>query len=182
MTRCFYNNVYYFITTPTVKHFPYFDSEEKKSIILKKMEKSQELFQLKDFDYSILSHHYHIISYFHKGEVIPKLLQMINGGSAYELNKLIENKRPIWGEYYIYVINDERLLARVRGYVVGNPLKHGEVKMLTDLEGYPFSSFYSLTQKFGKEQVISWVQSVILLDDVEFVKEFHKKTERNRPD
>jgi hypothetical protein len=177
MSREFYNNVYYFITVPTAKHFPFFDTTEKKSLILTRLEKSKVLFQLDDFDYSILSQHYHLVSYFQNGKIIPKLLQIINGGSAYELNKITENRKPVWGEYHIYVIDNEMLLAKVRGYIVGNPLKHGEVKNLMELERYPFLSFKSLTKRFGKEQVLSWIQSVILLDDTEFIKEFYKKIE-----
>jgi hypothetical protein len=175
MSRDFYDNVHYFITVPTAKHFPFFDTPEKKFLILRRLEGSKTLFQLKDFDYSILSHHYHLISYFQNGKVIPKLLQMINGGCAYELNKIIENRKPVWGEYFIYVINNEIPLAKVRGYVVGNPLKHGEVKTIEELDGYPFSSFHSLTKRFEKEQVVSWIQSVILLDDSEFINEFFMK-------
>jgi hypothetical protein len=175
MSRDFYDNVYYFITVPTAKHLPFFDTVEKKSLILTRIEKSKALFQLDDFDYSIISHHYHLVSYFQNGKGIPKLLQMINGGSAYELNKIIENRKPVWGEYFVYVIDNETLLAKVRGYVVGNPLKHGEVKTIEELDGYPFSSFHSLGKRFEKGQVVSWIQSVILLDDSEFVKEFFKK-------
>ncbi|MGB8658399.1 MAG: hypothetical protein WCE90_11565 [Candidatus Zixiibacteriota bacterium] len=176
MSREFYNNVYYFITVPTAKHFPFFNTAEKKSLILTRLEKSKTLFRLDDFDYSILSNHYHFVSYFQNGEIIPKLLQIINGGSAYELNKIIENRKPVWGEYHIYVIDNEMLLAKVRGYVVGNPLKHDEVKTVEKLEGYPFSSFHSLTKRFGKEQALGWIQSVIVLDDTEFIQEFYKKT------
>lgn len=175
MSRDFYDNVYYFITVPTTKHLQFFDTPEKKSLILTRLEKSKAWFQLDDLDYSILSNHYHLVSYFQDGGVIPKLLQMINGGTAYELNKIIENRKPVWGEYFIYVINNEMSLARVKGYVVGNPLKHGEVKTIEELDGYHFSSFHSLTKMFEKEQVVSWIQSVILLDDSEFVKEFFMK-------
>ena len=175
MSRDFYDNVYYFITVPTAKHLPFFDTAEKKSLILARLEKSKALFQLDDFDYSILSNHYHLVSYFQNGGVIPKLLKMTNGGSAYELNKIIENRKPVWGEYFIYVINNEMSLAKVRGYVVGNPLKHGEVKTIEELDRYPFSSFRSLAKRFQDEQVVSWIQSVILLDDSEFVEEFFMK-------
>jgi hypothetical protein len=64
MSRDFYDNVYYFITVPTAKRFPFFDTPEKKSVVLARLEKSKELFQLDDFDYSILSNHYHLVSYF----------------------------------------------------------------------------------------------------------------------
>jgi hypothetical protein len=174
MSREFYNDVYYFITVPTIKHLPFFDTPEKKYLILTRLEKSKTLFQLDDFDYCILSHHYHLVSYFQNGKVIPRMLQIINGGSAYELNKITQNRKPVWGEYFIYVIDNEILLAKVRGYVVGNPIKHGEVKILEELEQYPFSSFQSLVRRFTKQEVIKWIQSVVLLDDTEIVKEFSK--------
>jgi len=175
MSRNFYDDVYYFITVPTFNHFPFFNTAKKKSLIQKRLQKSKELFQLDDFDYSIISNHYHLVSYFKKGGVIPKLLQLINGGSAYELNKIIKNKKPIWDEYFFYLIDKEILLDKIRGYIVGNPLKHREVKTLKELEGYPFSSFRSLSKRFSKEQVLSWIQSVILLNDTELLKGFCKK-------
>lgn len=171
MARKFYDNVYYFITVPTVRRFPFFDTNEKKSLILARFEKSKRLFQLEDMDFSIMSNHYHLVSYFRDGGIIPRILQIVNGGSAYDLNRITDNKKPVWDEYFIYLIDKEILLAKVRGYVVGNPVKHSEVKTLEELEKYPFSSFYSLTKKFEKEQVLSWIQSVILLDDEKFERE-----------
>jgi len=171
MTRNFYDNVYYFITVPTVRRFSFFDTSEKKSLILTRLEKSKGLFRLENLDFSIMSNHYHFVSYFQDGRIIPRLLQMVNGGSAYDLNRITDNKKPVWDEYFIYLIDKEVLLAKVRGYVVGNPVKHSEVRTLEELEKYPFSSFYTLTKKIEKEQVLSWIQSVILLDDEKFERE-----------
>jgi len=170
MSRNFYNNVYYFITVPTVRCFPFFDTIEKKSLILARLEKSKGLFRVEDLDFSIMSNHYHFVSYFRDGRIIPRLLQMVNGGSAYDLNRITDNKKPVWDEYFIYLIDKEVLLSKVRGYVVGNPVKHSEVKTLAELEKYPFSSFYTLTKKIDREQVLSWIQSVILLEDEKFLE------------
>jgi len=171
MSRYFTNNSYYFITVPTAKHFPFFDTPEKKSLILEKLNNARKVFKLDNFDYGIISNHYHFVSYFYDGNIIPRFLQRINGGSAYSLNKITGNKKPVWDEYYIYLIEDEILLDKIRGYVVGNPLKHGEVKTLKELERYPFSSYYSLVKKMGKETVGEFIRSVILLDDKEFIRE-----------
>jgi hypothetical protein len=168
MARKFYDNVYYFITVPTVQCFPFFDTVKKKSLILARLEKSKDLFQLEDIDFSIMSTHYHFVSYFRDGRIIPRVLQMVNGGSAYDLNRITDNKKPVWDEYFIYLIDKEALLAKVRGYIVGNPVKHNEVTTLEELEKYPFSSFSTLIKRIEKEQVLSWIQSVILLDDDKF--------------
>ncbi|MBU2260269.1 hypothetical protein KKC44_06750, partial [Patescibacteria group bacterium] len=59
MSRFFVNNSYYFITVPTIKHFPFFDTHKKKSFILERINKSKEAFQLDDTNFGIISNHYH---------------------------------------------------------------------------------------------------------------------------
>jgi len=170
MSRYFINDSYYFITVPTIDRYHFFNTPEKKLIILDRIDKAKQTFGLDDFDFSIISNHYHFISYFKSGGIIPKILQMINGGSAYYFNKLTGNKRPIWDEYHIYLIKDEELLLKVRGYIVGNPLKHREVMTFEELKKYPFSSYRSLVKDFGEDIVQEFVKSVILLDDKEFIR------------
>ncbi|MBU0612869.1 transposase [Patescibacteria group bacterium] len=165
MSRFFVNNSYYFITVPTIKRFPFFDTHKNKSFILERINKSKILFELDDFDFSIISNHYHFVSYFNNSQIIPKLLQFINGGSAYIFNQVTSNRKPIWDEYYIYLIEDEILLNKIRGYTVGNPLKHNEVKTLKELDQYPFSSYHTLIKQLGKNTVNEYIRSVIFLAD-----------------
>ncbi|MFH0853310.1 MAG: transposase [bacterium] len=170
MSRLFSDNSYYFITVPTTHHTKFFNTFEKKSIILSRLSEIQSSFQLSDFDFSIISNHYHLISYFKVGNTIPKILKLINGGSAYSLNKMTSNKKPVWGEYHIYLIKNDELLAKIRGYVVGNPLKHKEVKTLIELENYPFSSYQSLIKRLDKITVDEYIKSVISLDYEAIIK------------
>ena len=164
MSRYFIDNSYYFITIPTINRYPFFDTLRKKFIVLDRINKAKQVYKLNDFDFSIISNHYHFVSYFKKGEIIPKLLQIINGGSAFNLNKLTNNKRPVWDEYHIYLVKDEEALFRIKGYVVGNPLKHKEVKTFRKLKKYPFSSYHSLIEKFDEKTIQEFVNSAILWD------------------
>jgi len=171
MSRYFVDNSYYFITVPTVDQYSFFDTPEKKSIILDRINKSKQTFKLNDFNFGIISNHYHFVSYFKSGKIIPKFLQMINGGSAYYFNKLTNNKRSIRDEYHIYLIENEILLNKVRGYVVGNPLKHKEVKTFKELREYPFSSYALLVKTLDEESIQKILRSVILLDDEMFIQQ-----------
>lgn len=169
MSRFFIDDVYYFITVPTADHFPFFDTPDKKKIILDKINISRNRFDIQKLDFGILNDHCHYLVRFLNGETIPRFLQFINGGSSYELNKRIDNKNPVWGEYFVYVPKDEIVLQKVRGYVIGNPLKHNEVGSLKELEIYPFSSYQSNCKGVGRIQAEALVQSVIPLGEDEFI-------------
>ncbi|MBU0598672.1 transposase [Patescibacteria group bacterium] len=176
MSRFFINNSYYFITIPTTRHIKFFNSPEKKSLILKRINLITKKYQLSDLNHSIISNHYHLIAYFKNANIIPKILQLINGTSAFQLNKITENKLPVWDEYYIYLIEDEMLLQKVQGYVVGNPLKHNEINTLEDLEKYPFSSYNKLIKKISRETVNEFIKSVIEFNDQTFISKCVNKT------
>lgn len=170
MSRFFLDDVYYFITVPTVNHFPFFDTFEKKKIILDRMNVAKNRFDIKNFDFGILNDHYHCLGHFLNGEIIPRFLQFINGGSAHELNRMIDNKSPVWGEYFVYVPKEEIILQKIRGYVIGNPLKHNEVENFNELEIYPFSSYQSNLETDNGVQVEELVRSVIALEESDFIK------------
>lgn len=174
MSRYFLDNAYYFVTVPTIRHIKFFDSPKKKQIILSKLTQAAKQFNLSDMDFSIISHHYHFVVYFNEGKIIPKMLQLINGGSAYTLNKVSKNDSPVWDEYFIYVVQSELALARVQGYVTGNPLKHQEVKTLNELRTYPFSSYSSLEKRVGEITAREYVQSAIAVDERDLLHDLGK--------
>jgi REP element-mobilizing transposase RayT len=169
MSRFFVDNSYYFITVPTNQLYPFFSTPKHKLFVLDRLNKAKVVFKLKNFDFCIISNHYHFVSYFSNSQIIPNLLQFINGGSARNLNKLTGNKKSIWDEYYMYLIEDEIILNKIRGYIVGNPLKHNEIEALKDLEKYPFSSYCTLIRKLGKDNVNEYIRTVISLNDNDIV-------------
>jgi REP element-mobilizing transposase RayT len=180
MSRYFQNNTYYFITVPTVQRKRVFDTSEKKIIILKRIREGIKKFSLRKIDYGILANHYHIIGYFQHGNIIPRFLQHVNGGAAYYLHKqwgTSNSSVPIWDEYNIYCVQDELSLAKIRGYVVGNPLKHGDVSTFTELSQSPFSSYAQLSTRFDPETVQEWVRSVITMEEKDFINSLLKNSD-----
>lgn len=177
MSRYFLNNTYYFITTPTINRYPFFDMPEKKQIVLERIKKAQSRFKLSSIEFSIISFHHHLLAHFSLGKIIPRFLQFINGGSAYQLNKLTGNKKPIWDEYNLIVITTDEMLGKVKGYTIGNPLKHREVKDFEELKYYPFSSYGSVVQRGGEDYAKVLVNSVILTDEEKFFESLKGKSQ-----
>ncbi|MFH1366928.1 MAG: transposase [Patescibacteria group bacterium] len=178
MSRYFVNHSYYFITVPTAYRYHFFDTFLKKNLILNQIKSAIGINKLKDFNFSIMSNHYHFVSFYNNAGIIPKILKHIYGVSAYRLNKITGNKKPVWGEYHVYLIESDILLSKVIGYVAGNPLKHKEVKTLKKLEKYPFSSYSSLIKIIGKGNIDNYIQSVIQITDEEFIKNNFGKSVR----
>lgn len=177
MSRYFLDNAYYFITVPTFQREQIFNTLEKKRILLERIQEGIMKFSLREADYSILANHYHLIGYFQEGSAIPKFLQYLNGGAAYDLHKRFGNpaaNTPAWDEYHIYCVTDDVALSKIRGYVVGNPLKHGDVSNFAELSQYPFSSYAHLAARFDPETVQEWVRSVITLDDGDIINSITK--------
>ena len=175
MSRVFGENIYYFITVPTLNKYKFFDNNSKKEIILNRILKVKDRFGLENLDYGINSNHYHLLSYFLDWKNIPEFLKFVNGGSSFELNKLEDRQgRKIWDEYHLYWINDESVLYKIRGYVIGNPYKHNEVNSLEDLFLYKFSSFNNVASDIGLEEAKKMVLSCINLNFNDFKKKVEK--------
>lgn len=104
--------------------------------------------------FAILSNHYHILVKCDFGGLITKALQLINGGSSYLLQQITGVQRSLWGiEKFSKILYDENAYWKVLAYIVGNPLKHGLVCNLNELEDYKFCSYKESLQKFGKDYV-----------------------------
>ena len=162
MSRFFKEYAYYFITVPTLRHERLFDSNEKKELLVQRIKKGVLKYDITELYFGINSDHYHLIGYFKNKESIPGLLNFINGGSSYNLNNL-DNKRGrmIWDEYYLYLVEDDDALYKIKGYVIGNPYKHGEVKTLDHLKYYKFSSYAEVVDKEGEEMAKGMILSCI---------------------
>ncbi|MFH1142264.1 MAG: transposase [Candidatus Uhrbacteria bacterium] len=168
MPRYFLNNIYYFVTVPTLNRRPFFIHKEPKQFLLNKLKEILNKFEITDYDFAIMNNHYHFIGYFQQGNLIPQILKKVNGPSAIFTNKYLDRSSGIWGDYHIYIASTEQIYERIRGYVIGNPLKHKEVNSLSSLEQYPFSSFMKLVNEFGREYVEELVNSVISMDEDQY--------------
>ncbi len=183
MSRFFLNDVYYFITCPTVDHQSFFTSS-RKDFILGNLFKSQMKFGVRNLDYGINSNHYHLLGYFDKGIIIPQFLKNINGPAAMAVNKLdCVIGRKIWDNYHIYYIDREEVLYKVKGYVIGNPYKHNEVESIEKLRDYNYSSFKKVLEMMGIKTAEDMVLSVIGMNESDFKKEMEKyKVNANKMD
>lgn len=174
MSRFFLNNIYYFITCPTVDHQKIFNNT-RKDFILNNILRAQTKFRIQKLDYGINSNHYHLLGYFDRGMIIPQFLKNINGPSAMAVNKLDKVLgRKVWDTYHIYYINDKEVLSKVRGYVIGNPYKHKEISSLEELRDYKYSSFKDVASRLGVEMAENMVLQVISMNDEDFKKELEK--------
>jgi len=164
MSRYFLENTYYLITVPTINHYPFFGSGKKKNIILNRIKSAKQKFGLVNFDYGIMSSHYHLFSLFNDGKIIPDMLNAINGGSSFDYNREFNHEGSIWDEYHIWIANCEEAIYKCRGYTIGNPYKHNEVKSIEELLDYPYSSFKEVVNKYDLNHAREMVNSVIELN------------------
>jgi len=167
MSRFFIDNSFYFITVPTYKHKPLFTGE-RKGYVLGRINKACAKFNINEIDFSIMNDHYHIIAYFQDASKIPGFLKFINGGASYLLKCDIDLNCKVWDEYHVYIAFERDVYERIRGYVIGNPLKHDEVVDMNELMKYPYSSFNQVVAKHGKDNAEEIVSSVIQLDEDQF--------------
>ena len=80
------------------------------------------------------------------------------------LNKKRNASGRIWGRYYAVALEKEFVIHRVYGYIIGNLLKHNEVKSFDELTRSPFSNFKQAVKKYGLEGAVGFVTDVINLD------------------
>jgi REP element-mobilizing transposase RayT len=168
MSRYFVPDSWYFVTVPTRGHRPAFESFERRELLRRRLEESFGRFDVGYPDYAVMADHYHFVGSFRKSDKLPKLLQWVNGGVSFLLRKESDLDLPLWGEYHVFVPKTEEMLDRVRGYVVGNTLKHGDVANESELRRWPFSTYGRLVGRDGDVYAKDIVSSVMSVDDGEF--------------
>lgn len=66
-----------------------------------------------------------------------KTVGLIKGGSAFEVNRLLNRKGPFWqSESYDHYVRDAAELKRIINYVLQNPVKAG---LVVDWQDWPYS-------------------------------------------
>ncbi len=148
--KFYFDNNYFFVTCRTSDQEPYFIENNQKRIILDQFGKVKKLFKIDFIAYSILSNHYHFLFNLERGQDLKKIMQMVNGGISYNLNKGEGIGRVVWGKYFNKNISDEVVYYKVIGYIIGNPFKHGLVKSVDELKNYQFCNYNELAKIFGK--------------------------------
>lgn len=155
--REFYPDLPYLVTISTWGHAPLLNSTEKKSVVLKHILRAIKIYGA--FDFSLMSDHLHLYFEIERVPHIPKVVQIISGASTHQLHKDSLLTGKIFETSHLTYIRNELGADRARGYVIGNPIKHQEIRSLDELVDYPFSSFKDVyktdSEAFAKEIVFS---------------------------
>lgn len=160
------NNSIYFLTDSTFLHFPYFNSDEKKNIVLEQIKKMNAKLGIPVSDYSIAINHFHIKFYLKNGLDLKKVKQLLRGGISYEYRKRFKVPyKDMWQTRKIIIIKSEKASRRITGYIIGNLLKHKELSMFNDLKKCKFSSYRYISEKYGDDVAIDLVRLVIDVDE-----------------
>jgi REP element-mobilizing transposase RayT len=174
MSRYFVPDSWYFITVPTSGHRAIFEPADLRNILRDRLEQAFVKFHVEYPDYAIMADHYHLLSSFGNTVDIPDFMQWVNGGVSHLARKRVDIPLPIWDEYHVFAPMQEDLLDKVRGYVVGNPLKHGDVHDEKELRQWPYSTYGKLVVREGEEYAKDVVASVMHLEEGEFLSSFSK--------
>ncbi len=161
----------YFITSKVSLNKKIFDNYKKKKIVLSQIKKAVEQLSIRIFAYSISMNHYHVLLHINNYEKHGQFKQIVNGGSAYLYNKSLreteERLGKMWLDSKSLIINNEKSLLNVIGYISGNLLKHKEVKNFQELKRCPFSSYRQMVLKYGDEEAELIVRRVIDTEESE---------------
>jgi REP element-mobilizing transposase RayT len=164
MSRLQLDNSINFLTTSIVLHKPLMADVRLRQIVLDRIKAAAKKFNLGIYAYSIVFDHYHLVFYLAKGFYRQQIVQYINGGSSYLINKLKVRSGRVWDRYYHLYVEPGEELRRVVGYVHGNPLKHMVVKNFGSLAEYQFCSFRTLAASRGIEYASEVVREMIDLN------------------
>jgi len=155
----------YFITSRTIERLKYFNSKDKLNILKNRIDLAVEKFNFELFAWILIFNHYHLLFRLVEGKRLSEIVQFINGGSAFELNKF-ENKRgrQIWWNYWDYCIRNDIDYYKHFNYIHSNPIKHGLVKSYEELKNYEFSSYIEYCNKFGEEWLMECFANYPIVD------------------
>ena len=141
----------YFITARTYNGQKYFNTPEKKKIIIQQINKAKIKYGFLIYAWVILDNHYHFLIHIKQAGDLQKIMQIINGGSSFGLNRLTKENNKVWD----WMIESEEMFWDKFRYIISNPYKHGVVKSIADLSNYPFSSFKQNLDQYGKDFIFS---------------------------
>lgn len=135
----------YFITARTIKKIYYFNTSEKRQILKDKLFKVVSRSNFTLYAWVILENHYHILIKIKQGKDLSKIIQLLHGGSSFELNRLEGvGDRQIWYNYWDRCIRNDQDFGNYCDYIHYNPVKHA---LCQKPEDYRFSSYNDFVRK-----------------------------------
>lgn len=160
------DNTFYFLTTSTFLHYPYFKEPEQKQIVYNKFKQIRKVLNIPFQSQSIAMNHFHIMFYLKSGKTMTQLKNMLHSGLSREYKKIYQVKyKNFWQTTKTFFIKDEKMYWKVIGYIIGNLLKHREISRFKDLKENPFSSYGYYAKKYSNETMQELVRNVIDVDE-----------------
>ncbi len=160
------DNSFFFLTTSTFLHYPYFKESEQKQIVLNKFKQIKEVLYVPFQSFSISMNHFHIMLYLKSGKTMSQLRNILHSGISREYKKIYRVKcKNFWQTTKTFFIKDEKMYWQIIGYINGNLLKHREVSRFEDLKENPFSSYGYYAKKYGDNAMRELIRNVINIDE-----------------
>jgi putative transposase len=143
----YFDESIYFITARTIGREKFWNKNNK-PLFVSCLNELIKKFKISLYSWVLLDNHYHFLLKIKDKNDLSRLINFINGKSAFELNR-IESKRcrKIWHQYWDYCIRDEKDFWMHFNYIHNNPIKHEFISNFDELKHYRFSSFNSWIKK-----------------------------------
>ena len=142
----------YFITARTIKGEKFFNTDEKKKILLQELKRFLENYCYQSYTWVILDNHYHLLFKTKIGKDLKYFISDLHSASSKNLNKLDNQKgRNIWYQYLDYCPRNEKDFYFHFNYIHHNPVKHGYVKTQEEVLKNQFCGYKQWVDKKGEE-------------------------------
>jgi REP element-mobilizing transposase RayT len=134
------NNQIYLVTTVTYQRKKIFSDFYLGRIVVKKMQQQHEAGLVNSLAFVLMPDHLHWLFSLQNDCTLAKVMQLVKGGSAYQIQKVqrergdnLNLKQILWQDgYYDRALRQEEDIKQVARYIVGNPLRAGLVKSVSD--------------------------------------------------
>lgn len=149
-------NTIYFISVHTYDDLPIF-KDNRKQELLKLIANLINEAGCNLFAYAILINHYHLLLQVSNAQLISDLFKKLHGSLSYKWNGDDDSRgRTIFQNYWDYCIRNEKDFWIHFNYIHQNPIKHGLIKNLEELNEYKFCSYRKWLSSKGEE----WMSEV----------------------
>ncbi|MCX6743954.1 MAG: transposase [Candidatus Parcubacteria bacterium] len=154
------NNNLFFVTCRTFLRKKYLIGDLAKESALSRFLQIEKGFNINFEAFSVLSNHYHFLLYLEDGQLLKRVINILNGGISYDVRRITKVEQPFWDKYHNSNVSDEERKYKVMGYILGNPYKHRLVKSIEDLKNYQFSNYNKVIAKYGEETIRDMITNV----------------------
>jgi len=144
----------YFITARIYSDEPLLKSDVRKELLFDILVNKCSQNNVELIAWTICDDHYHFMIYSDKEFDLGYIMGRIHSVSATLLNR--EDKtlgRKVWYQYWDTWLRTEEDFFLRFNYIHWNPIKHGYVKDLVELEDYEYCSFSMWKEVLGQEAV-----------------------------